>query len=67
MSQSCKTCKYAEFPRTPTGRIKRTCHGKCKVDFVPPPLPACIARPYWPRVSIWPDMGENCPSYEPAE
>jgi hypothetical protein len=63
---TCKTCKYAEFPRTPTGRIKRNAPGKCKANFVPPPLPACIAQPYWHRLAIWPDYGENCPTYEEA-
>jgi hypothetical protein len=65
MSSQCKTCKYAEFPLTPTGRIKRTTYGKCTVTFVPPPLPACINQPYWHRHSIWPDDGANCPTYEP--
>lgn len=39
--QTCRTCRYAEFARTATGRIKRGEPGKCR--YPKPELPVLPA------------------------
>ena len=64
MTISCKTCKYAEFPRTVTGRIQRNMPGKCTYEVKLPQLPASVPVRYMSRMAIWFDSGANCPTYE---
>jgi len=65
---SCKTCKWAKFQRTPSGRIKRNVHGTCEY---PPPIeplkPACEIYKQSGRMAIWPELYQGCPVYEPVE
>ena len=42
MTTSCKTCKYADFPRTLTGRIQRNMPGKCTYDATLIKVPICF-------------------------
>lgn len=62
--QCCKTCRWAKFERTSTGRVKRNKFGDCTADFVMPKFPAFIITPTIQRVHIWPEKGRDCPLYE---
>ena len=42
--QTCGTCHYATFPRTPTGRIVRDSRVECTFDPVLPPMPLSIGE-----------------------
>lgn len=66
--KGCVSCHFAEWQRTPTGRIKQRTSGKCAF-----PLPdlskiipssARVANLY--KAVIWPDYGTDCPTYERA-
>lgn len=62
-SQSCKTCKHAVFPRTPTGRIKRNEAGKCAYPIEMPKIPISVSV-RMSRMWITQDAGASCPTYE---
>lgn len=75
LPKSCKTCRFAEWKRTGTGRIKNV-SGRCKYVVVLPPLPTSVTGSYTgaPNLSInrrsmTPDGrdGTDCPVYEPIE
>lgn len=61
---TCKTCKHAQFERTPTGRIARGTRGECRYEVVIPVLPASLRLAHLYRHGIWPDFGTDCPTYE---
>lgn len=62
---TCKTCKYATFELTPTGRIKRNLVGRCSVPAPAPPVaPACFVFSKPLRAGVWPDMGAACTAWE---
>ena len=68
MKQSCKTCKFAEMQRTPSGRVSQRA-GQCTYQVVMPPLPDSITRAWgfkteFSKKYIWPNDGEKCPVYE---
>lgn len=70
MTISCKTCRFALWNRTPTGRIRKGEAGICTYEIGPcPKLPVSVSTfstPYWPpsKGGIWPDFGEECECYE---
>ena len=71
MTQSCATCKHAEFLRTPTGRIRHSYAGKCNYEIVIPVLPECVrdlgrrVNPF-PKQAIWARRdGTDCPVWAP--
>lgn len=58
MNRCCKTCKWARWQLTPTGRIRRGVCGRCEYpSFQLPPGPACEERIKPHRVAVWPTMG----------
>ena len=68
---TCGVCKFARFPRTPTGRIRRHMCGECTYKVMWPPLPDsmlnrygfCLPEPGWVAAT----GGENCACWKPAE
>lgn len=67
-AQCCKTCRWARFERTPTGRIVRRYAGRCAYPLPPPPvLPSSVIEYHAPyKGGIRPESGATCPVYEPA-
>lgn len=65
----CVSCQFAEWQRTPTGRVKQRAPGKCRVPLpdLAPILPTCVPPPRLSRCSVWPDQGQDCPTYEQAK
>lgn len=64
---SCKTCKWADWERTPTGRISRKYVGSCLYPIPEPVLPTSVVRhsiskPY--AGGIEPNDGTKCPCWE---
>lgn len=68
MTQSCKTCRFAEWERSKAGRRQFQYAGTCLFQVPETPLPDCITNSYGyrqhSRMKIWGDMGQNCPCYE---
>lgn len=64
MKKGCKTCKYAEFPLTPSGRRKTNKCGKYTYVIPELALPICVTKPSFFRCAIWIDTGDDCPVYE---
>ena len=67
--QSCRTCRWAEWERTPTGRIKQNCSGQCVYPVAHIRLPDSITENVMftknpPRNAIWTKDGTNCPCWE---
>lgn len=58
----CKTCKFAKFVLTPSGRIKKDWAGECTYELILPSVPASM-EVYSKSFGIWPDSGKNCPTY----
>lgn len=70
--ESCATCVFGEFKKTPTGRINRTWPGRCRYEPLPlPALPVAANPPKWPPnfVGVWDDMGgpDECHVYQPKD
>lgn len=67
--KGCTTCEFAQWQRTPSGRINQRKAGKC--NFPLPDLSAIL--PISARVgdlykdSIWPDYGHDCPTWKQKE
>ncbi len=70
---TCGDCKWAEFSRTATGRIRKDLSGNCTA-----PVPKLKDMPYalqaklpgtWPGkpYGIWPDEHEGCPVYKKVD
>lgn len=63
----CKTCKWAKWQMTNTGKISRIYSGECVYRIVLPVMPECVMEPiHVRRGGIWPDLksGANCLTYE---
>lgn len=73
MTASCKTCRFASWIFTPTGRVKKNVAGRCTYEIGPrPKLPESVHGRFasiWPpgKGGIWPDFGRTCECYEIAE
>ena len=68
MSQSCKTCKFARWQHTKTGRIATQRFGTCLYQIEMPMLPDSVTKsfsfqPEPSRCAIWVDDGKACPCY----
>jgi hypothetical protein len=67
----CGTCRWGEFERTATGRIKKGRSGRCQIpDPVRPALPECITRAVgysilYSRSWMGPEEGTLCPCWAP--
>ena len=64
----CVTCKWAEWQRTPTGRIKSSVAGRCKypIEDHMPTLPASMELRTPRAKAIWSHRCyTECPVYEP--
>lgn len=67
--KGCATCEFAQWQLTPAGRIKQKVAGKC--NFPLPdlstilPFSARVANLY--KASIWPDYGQDCPTWKQKE
>jgi len=66
--QSCGSCLFGQFERTPTGRIKQKKSGQCTFEVPQQPLPDSITKAAMyvatrPKSFIWPKDGETCPCY----
>lgn len=63
----CDSCQYADFQRTPRGRIVSGSIGRCTYDIKMPPLPACVEmsialmEPNRCKGRIFPGNGATCP------
>lgn len=64
---TCKTCAYAVFERTPTGRIRGARAGRCTAPIPEVILPACLEPVHWRKSGIWSDSGHGCPVYVKTE
>lgn len=42
--KNCTDCAYADWNRTPAGKLHPSGDGKCTYAYAVPPLPACM---YW--------------------
>lgn len=65
----CLSCSHAEWQLTATGRISQRASGKCGAPLpdLMKILPASVEPPrIWKR-KIWPDMGHDCPTWQPKE
>lgn len=68
----CSTCRWAEWQRTPTGRISAKHCGRCSVEVKIPPLPLSVDAKHIEtivshRFGIWPGKtitGAVCPVWE---
>jgi len=59
----CRTCAWAEWERTPTGRISKTHAGRCTFPIKRPVLPMCVCEgDYLPphKHGIWADLKTPC-------
>jgi hypothetical protein len=67
--KGCLTCSLAEWQRTPTGRIKQRTPGRCNAPIpdLKPILPASVAQPRLWKAAVWPDQGQDCPTYARAK
>lgn len=69
MNQSCKTCKYSKWERTPTGKISKLYGGKCLFKIELPILPSCVNSfinlntENW-KNRVWPNNGADCKVWE---
>ena len=63
----CKTCKWAEWRRTETGRIRPKQAGRCTYQLPVIPLPISIEVKFPHRSAIWRDFTEECPCWEAVE
>lgn len=69
---NCGNCKFSDFPRTLTGKVKQRRAGICRYIVPPgPPLPICITRAYdfkaeHPRRYVSADE-TGCPVFEARE
>lgn len=59
---SCKTCEYAKFERTATGRISRIYAGRC--TFEPVIVASIVMTVNISTYHIMPDSGEGCAVYK---
>lgn len=64
--QSCKTCFWAQWDLTPTGRIRRDSFGQCTVPLPTVVYPDSVTRAYGyqavpRRQSVQPTDGSLCP------
>lgn len=60
---ACKTCKWAKWERTQTGRISLSKYGECTFSISIGAIPASVKIAV--RVSkIWPKMHADCPVRE---
>jgi len=62
----CRTCRWAEWKRTPTGRISQVSAGHCRCPVSWPLLPACMDVPRERRRGIWTDEGKDCVRWQPT-
>lgn len=65
----CKTCRWAQWERTATGRMSYKNAGHCLYVVQMPPLPHSVTGAYgyqkeFPRSRIHADMGAGCPTWE---
>jgi hypothetical protein len=65
----CADCRYAEWQRTPTGRISKKHHGKCKWTATVLVSAACREADSDCEInlkggSIWADFDYFCPVFE---
>lgn len=71
----CRTCRWAEWEKTPTGRVKRSEAGHCVVEIPGMSLPVCCTPEECEKVSagrfhktgIWWDYEKECPFWEGKE
>lgn len=64
----CRDCKFAEFQRTPTGRIKKGVAGRCVAVVPGPPVMLCLFRPATVHKSaIWAEYEGQCDLFEEVE
>lgn len=67
---ACAKCQLADWPLTPSGRIKKSTPGRCKAPMPaqkPPPLLCIMVSPPWHRVAVWPDYVGPCEAFKPKE
>jgi len=62
--RGCGTCQLAAFERSPTGKPLRKVAGRCR--FEPVITASSAQRVHVHRVGIWPNDGEECPTYKPT-
>lgn len=62
----CKTCAYAKWWRTPSGRIKQKTSGKCQWREPALVVPAVVTVTF-SRIAVWPESGAECPTWEAAQ
>lgn len=74
-SQVCRTCVFAKWERTKTGRVRKSVSGRCVAEMVRVQFPVCadplikkvVEEGTVPRVAIWWDSSEECPCWKKTE
>ena len=64
-TRHCRTCRFAKWTLTKTGRIAKNEYGRCEYHVASVPLPFCHKVSHT-RTAIWPADGEDCPCWEEA-
>jgi hypothetical protein len=65
--KKCKTCRWAKWQYTPTGRAKRNEHGSCSYKVTWPKIPTAmqVFLPEKAGMGIWwNDDSTDCPCWE---
>lgn len=62
--QTCKTCRWAQWQRTPRGTILKRVAGICTYHVEWPNIPTCQRMPMADKHGIWPKDGATCKCYE---
>jgi len=63
MKHICKTCRHAQWQRTPKGNIRTSMAGECTYILKMQSLPIC-ARVALSRYGIWSTSATECPTWE---
>lgn len=64
----CVNCRFAEWERTPTGKIRKKIAGRCRAQY--PDLPVFLSMPdlMLPgKNGIWPDLEGRCDGFKPLD
>ena len=67
VKQCCRTCHWAKWQKTVSGKIKRYVAGICEFEVKWPPIPWAVRYPHADKIGIWPNDGFACPCWEPLK